>query len=236
MYDLVPGRRRRMLRFYSQILSDDDLCFDIGAHLGSRAEVLSAIGCRVVAVEPHPFLAQKLQQRFSKTQNLQVREIAISDRVGQAMLHYSPRYLTVSSLKSDWTESLRKVRPHRIQFSEKVVVETETLAGLIEQHGMPRYCKLDIEGMDLAVLKSLAQPIEILSFEHLPQMLADTAAAVDTLAALAEYRFNFFLRESHKFELDAPVAGQALLDALQRSRATRCGSDVFAFQIAQDGV
>lgn len=234
MYDLVPGRRSRMLRFYAEMLQAGDLCFDVGAHLGSRTDALAAIGCRVVAVEPHPYLAAKLRRRFAGTRDVRVCELAVSDRAGEATLHYSPRYLTVSSLDSGWTESLQRVRPHNIRFSEQVVVATATLANLIDEHGVPRYCKLDIEGTDLAVLRSLSQPIAIVSFEHLPPLLADTIAAVEALSNLADYRFNFFRRESHRFEFDAAVSGAALIDALQRATAARSGSDVFAFRIGDE--
>ena len=232
IYDLVPGRRRRMQRFYAAFLRAGDLCFDVGAHTGSRAAVLASLGCEVVAIEPHPFLAGKLGQRFAKTGNLLVRQIAVSDTTGQATLHSSPRYLTVSSLKSAWTDSLRKVRPHNIRFTEEVVVETRSLDDLIEEHGVPRYCKLDIEGMDVVVLRTLSQPIEVISFEHLPGMIADTVEAVAALHDLAEYRFNHFPRESHVFQLAEPVAGDALIESLQASAAVRSASDVFAFRVA----
>ena len=234
MYDLVPGRRRQMQRFYADMLQAGDLCFDVGAHVGSRAAVLAGLGCEVVAIEPHPFLAGKLRQRFAQTRNLQIRQLAVSDTAGQATLYSSPRYLTVSSLQRAWTDSLRKVRPHNISFTDEVVVEAQTLSGLIEQHGVPRYCKLDIEGMDVVVLRALEQPIEIISFEHLPGLITDTAEAVAALSDLAEYRFNHFPRESHLFQLAKPVAGDELIDSLQASAAARSASDVFAFRITEE--
>ena len=97
-----------------------------------------------------------------------VDERGVSDEPGAATLHWSPRYLTVSSLKPDWVDSLQAVRSHNIAFTESQTVAIATIGELIREYGAPRYCKIDIEGLDLAVIRSLPMPLGIVSFEHLP--------------------------------------------------------------------
>ena len=46
--------RRRFELFYSQFIRPGDLCFDVGANKGARAEIFLRLGARVVAVEPLP--------------------------------------------------------------------------------------------------------------------------------------------------------------------------------------
>ena len=44
--------RKKLIKFYSQFITKDDLCFDIGANIGSRTEVFLRLGAKVVSVEP----------------------------------------------------------------------------------------------------------------------------------------------------------------------------------------
>jgi FkbM family methyltransferase len=111
MYHYVPGRLRAMKALYGSMLSAGDLCFDLGSHIGNRVDVLTSLSCKVVAVEPHPFLASYLRRRFSGNRDVVVDERAVSDESGEATLHWSPRYLTVSSLEPDWVDSLKPCAP-----------------------------------------------------------------------------------------------------------------------------
>jgi FkbM family methyltransferase len=218
------------------MLAAGDLCFDLGSHIGNRVDALTSLSCRVIAVEPHPFLADYLRRRFSGNPDVVVDDRAVSDRAGEATLYWSPQYLTVSSLEAGWVDSLRAVRSHNIAFTDSQSVRTTTIGELIREHGEPRYCKIDIEGADLAVIRSLTAPIAIVSFEHLPHRFDATAASLTALGRLAEYRYNYFVRESHRFRMPEPAAAEELLREL-RSIADRAWScDVFAFRQGGGGV
>jgi FkbM family methyltransferase len=230
MYRYVPGRYRAMRTLYGSILSAGDLCFDLGSHIGNRVDVLTSLSCRVVAVEPHPFLASYLRRRFAGNPGVIVDGRAVSHESGQATLHWSPRHLTVSSLASDWVDSLQAVRSHGISFTESQTVTTTTIGDLIETYGKPRYCKIDIEGADAAVIGSLRVPIDAVSFEHLPHRFDATSASVAALGALSDYRYNYFVRETHRFRMAEPVAAPQLLRELHGSSKRGCSCDVFGFR------
>lgn len=198
-YEYFPGRRRCMSVFYRNIVRAGDLCFDVGSHLGTKASVLAELGCVVVAVEPHPRLASYLRSKFAKSRNVVVEEAALSKKAGEAILYCSPSHLTVSSLRCDWTESLRK---------------------------------FDIEGLHIAVLKSMSRPINVVSFEHLPNLFSTTTEALALLEKLGRYRFNFFERETHDFRFAEPVSGRRLLRDLSEIAARKRSCDVFAFDSA----
>jgi FkbM family methyltransferase len=230
MYQLVPGRLRAMRTLYGSMLSAGDLCFDLGSHVGNRVDALSALSCSVVAVEPHPLLARYLRHRFRANASVTIVERAMSDEVGHATLHWSPHYLTVSSLDPGWVDELRVIRPHDIVFTETQLVATTTIAALIDEFGLPRYCKIDIEGAEAAVIRSLQVPIEIVSFEHLPHRFDATAAIVARLSELADYRYNFFGRESHRFIASTFLSADGLFDRLRAMAHRGWSCDVFAFK------
>jgi FkbM family methyltransferase len=229
IYEHFPGRIRRMTAFYAEIVKAGDLCFDIGAHLGNRSRVLASLGCRVVAIEPHPYLAKYLHDKFARVPNVSIEENAVAAAAGVTTLYYQPRNLTISSLKLDWPETLTGRSSRSTSFSEGVTVAAVTLTDLIAKHGIPKYLKLDIEGADVEVLKTLKQPVAVVSFEHVPRVPAQTAEAVAILEKLASYRFNYFPRETHRFRLATAVSGAELLEVLRDPDARKRSSDVFAF-------
>lgn len=230
IYEYLPGRLRGMTLFYGSFVGSGDLCFDIGSHLGNRASVLAGLGCMVVAVEPHPYLAGYLKKKFSNNDRVIVEDVGLSDRDGEAQLYCSPGNLTVSSLNSDWMESLQSLRPHDIRFTEQYKIKTITINELIRHHGLPKYCKIDIEGRDVAVLKTLRHAIPIISFEHLPHLYEETVEAIDILLGLGAYRFNFFPRETHRFKFKRPVGERELLRALREISTRKRSCDVYAFR------
>lgn len=230
VYQFVPGRLRAMRALYGSMLSPGDLCFDLGSHVGSRVDALTSLSCRVVAVEPHPFLASYLRRRFAANVAVTVVERAVSDEVGLATLHWSPQYLTVSSLEPGWVDALQALRPHNIVFTGSQAVATTTVGALIDEFGQPRYCKIDIEGAEVEAIRSLRVPIDIVSFEHLPHRFDATAASLVGLGDLADYRYNYFVRESHRFVASAPLSSEDLLRQLRGIADHGWSCDVFAFK------
>src|SRR5438094_10022684 len=66
MYHGIPGRHRRMVRFYGQFLGPGDLGFDIGAHVGGRVRAWRRLGARVLAVEPQPDCLRVLRLLYGR--------------------------------------------------------------------------------------------------------------------------------------------------------------------------
>ena len=66
MYHGIPGRHRRMARFYGEFLGPGESAFDIGAHVGSRVRAWRRLGVRVVAVEPQPDCLRVLRLLYGR--------------------------------------------------------------------------------------------------------------------------------------------------------------------------
>lgn len=71
LYDLARDLKYRALRskklqFYSQFIDERELCFDVGANVGSRTEIFVMLGAKVVSVEPQTQCVQKFRRKFKK--------------------------------------------------------------------------------------------------------------------------------------------------------------------------
>ncbi len=117
--------------------------FDIGMYDGADTAYYLECGYQVVAVDANPELVDQAKRRFHKAVSegqLTIVNGAISPNGEMVDLILSGEDLGSSSLFSE-----RLIHKHP---SGIITVPGLTLQELIEQHGVPEYIKIDIEGAD----------------------------------------------------------------------------------------
>ena len=67
--DLVHDVSRQKLweetsAFYSRLVKPRDLCFDVGANIGSKTKIFLELGARVVCIEPQPNCVDVLKETY----------------------------------------------------------------------------------------------------------------------------------------------------------------------------
>ncbi|HNB51501.1 MAG TPA: FkbM family methyltransferase [Anaerolineales bacterium] len=195
-YYAIPGRIRRLTTFYAQFIHAGDLCFDIGAHVGNHTLALHRLNTRVIAVEPQPPFTQLLQRLYGSRSGITLRAEALGPTRGTASLAISSRTPTVSTLSAAWTR-LPDQTPSfaRVTWDRQIQVPVIPLNALIAEYGLPAFCKIDVEGYELEVLRGLSQPIPLLAFEYLPAQREIALACLDRLAELGDYTYNYSVGE-----------------------------------------
>ena len=217
LYRARPGRGRRLAAFYRPWIGAESLCFDIGAHLGDRVDAWRRLGACVVAVEPQPLFRDLLTQRYRNDPQVRVEPVALAEQPGRQTLWVSRRTPTVSTINPVWREAMAASPRFRgVSWDASCEVEVITLDGLIARHGVPAFCKLDVEGAEGQVLEGLSRPLPALSFEYSPAALEGAIACIGRLSALGAYRFRRSVGESLRWSGTWMTPGQmrADLDAL----------------------
>jgi FkbM family methyltransferase len=106
-------------------------------------------------------------------------------------LQVSHLYPTVSTLSGNkWRKALNDASEASATWIETVEVEVTTLDLLIKKHGLPYFCKIDVEGFETKVLKGLSQPIPILSFEFLSTRHKSRVTCLKYLNSQGDYTDN----------------------------------------------
>lgn len=127
------------------------LIFDLGANTGDNLEYYLLKAEKVVAVEANPALVQALSQRFSaeiKEGQLTVIGKAISDELSEKAVEFHV------NLDDSGHSSLVGPDGSGDRW-ESVFVETTTIAELVSLFGVPDYVKIDLEGLDAKILRSM---------------------------------------------------------------------------------
>ena len=121
----------------------------------------------------------------------------------------------LSTLSASWAAMVAaSPRFSGERWDERVEVDVTTLDALIEVHGVPRFCKIDVEGFEEFGAVGSSQPLPCLSFEFISETGDRTLGCLDRLEALGTYQYNVALGEDrHRHRrmvrpgCSCPVAG-----------------------------
>ncbi|HEY7223970.1 MAG TPA: FkbM family methyltransferase [Micromonosporaceae bacterium] len=225
----TPAKLRRMRRLYGIFLGPGEVGFDIGAHVGSRVRAWRRLGARVVAVEPQPDCLRVLRAFFGRDPGVTLVPVAVGAEPGHARLVVSTATPTVSSLSQEWISTVAEhERFARIRWDSAVEVPVTTLDDLIATHGEPAFCKIDVEGFEVPVLRGLSRPLRALSFEYLPQAHDAALTALALVERLGTYAYNYSPIETMRFASDEWLDAGELARLLDRFRPFGRSGDVYA--------
>ncbi|MFT5645387.1 MAG: FkbM family methyltransferase [Aureispira sp.] len=200
-------QKRQHQRFYQQFINKGDLCFDVGANMGSRTDTFSKLGAKVIAIEPTQNCCQVLRNKFGTNSNVSLLQMALGAQVGKGTLHLA-NYHEVSTLSTLFIEQYSHQEKHNILWDKTVQVPISTLDQLIKEYGLPQFCKIDVEGYETEVLKGLSQPLPYLSFEYNNRLKEKALECLEILSKFPNLSYNFSSYESMQLSLD-PWKNQA---------------------------
>ncbi|NBD96150.1 MAG: FkbM family methyltransferase [Gammaproteobacteria bacterium] len=230
-----PGRQRGLRRLYRPFVPPGGLVFDIGAHLGDRTSAFSALGARVVALEPQPTLFAWLERFCERRPQVTLLRQAVGAEAGEADLMLAERHPAVATLSQDWIGEVRADHQgfDKVRWAGRLRVPVTTLDALIARYGMPDFCKIDVEGFEAEVLAGLSRPIPALSVEFVRGALARTRRCVDLLEALDRYRFNVVVGEKRRFLWERWCDAEAVREWLGVDAEAIASGDLYARRMTQ---
>jgi FkbM family methyltransferase len=206
---LFPAR----IAFYKQFIKPGDLVFDVGANVGNRVEAFLNCDAKVIAVEPQPSCVEILKNKFGN--KIMIEQVGLSDKDGELEMHIATDS-TVSTFDSNYIEETKD----KFKFTDwkgTIKVPVTRLDSLISKYGTPQFCKIDVEGFELQVLKGLHTAIPYVSIEYIvPER---TQAAIDCVTLLhkvsATGEFNYSIGESMNWALKSWMNYESFVQHLQ---------------------
>jgi FkbM family methyltransferase len=136
-----------LLSMARQLAGREAIVWDIGANLGLFSFAAAALGSKVLAVEADTWLAHLLQRSVMLNKlPVTILPAAVTDTLGVSSLHVSSDGRASSSLAGSGAGQ---------------TVVTITLDWLLERFPPPQVLKIDVEGLEYAVLKGGCKLLEL---------------------------------------------------------------------------
>ena len=187
------------------------------------------MGRQVIAVEPQPRFYSFLQNSFASNSEVTLEGVALGSESGDGTLLVSQRTPTVTSLSQEWVSQVSEDDGFAwVDWDKQVTVPIVTLDVLIEKHGLPAFCKIDVEGYELQVLQGLSHAIATLSFEYIHATMQTNLDCIDQLETLANYSYNFTKGESLDFNSETWMNADTMQNLLRKLPAKFSSGDIYA--------
>jgi FkbM family methyltransferase len=223
-----------MLRFCGEFhvllaaftVTQNILVFDVGANVGHKAARFVAQGARVICFEPVPECVKELRSRFEGNPSVTIAPCGLGSSLGTLPISVCSAETTISTFSDTWKHG----RFSEYVWDKTVEVPVQTLDGAIAEFGLPDYCKIDVEGFELSVLRGLSRPIPVLSFEFCSEGLSQTAECLNYLQNLGYLRFNVGYGECTTMRHVAWLSASELMAELREHRCALVWGDIYAAQ------
>lgn len=217
----------KLLNFYRQFIAKDDLCFDIGANIGQKTDIFLALGARVVAVEPQKDCSNYLLKKYKNNPRVTIVPKAIAEKIGEKELFVCDAN-ALSTTSKEWIAAQTKSgRFAEFSWNKKILVPTTTLTALIRQYGEPDFCKIDVEGGELNVIRGLDQRIPVIALEITEEGLDLIEQYVCHFKTLGTASFNYCCWDALEFAFADWAPPERLLGELRSLPAAKLTGDLY---------
>ena len=216
--NMPDAKMKKMIRLYSNFVSKGDLCFDIGANIGSRVATFMVLEARVIALEPQAKVSEELRRNFKNDPVTVLTKGAGS--VNEVKDFYVADDSLLSSFSQEFIDGQKNSHFKNNDWSKVEKVEIATLDSLIAEFGTPQFVKIDTEGFELEVLKGLSTQLKALSFEYtLPHQAAQAADCIHVIDKLynGNVEYNMSRDEAYAFSFPKWVNSAEILNLVQGS-------------------
>ncbi len=128
-----------------------DLIYDLGVHNGSDTAYYLRRGFKVIGIDANPIMISEVSKEFaSEIKNGQLILLNIGIAADQGEMTF-----WVCETVTEWSSFDRAMASREGAKHYPISVQCRTLADVINEFGMPYYCKIDIEGKDREAISSL---------------------------------------------------------------------------------
>lgn len=204
------------MNIFNELKINNELCFDIGANIGNKTEKFLSYGASVISIEPQTYCYSILEKKFLNNEKVKIVNSALGSNEGTNSMFISEEH-TLSTMSNDFMTETKKNRFKSTIWNETEIVNVSTLDKIIDVYGVPKYCKIDVEGYEVEILKGLSNKIQYISIEFVPELKYKTFQCIELINKLGEYKYNYVDSESEVFTFEKWVDSETIINYLKNN-------------------
>jgi FkbM family methyltransferase len=168
------------------------LIFDIGSNIGKYTITNYTDNTKIIAVEASLKIFEILVKNTEHLSNVTCLNYAVCDSDKPFVDFWICQSHTLSTLDARWlfSDNSRFGNSEFNVGSYKVSVPTISIDTLIDRYGIPDLIKIDVEGAEELVVKSLTKKVKCICFEWAAEWKDDICRTIDILFALGFTQFH----------------------------------------------
>jgi FkbM family methyltransferase len=160
------------------------LIFDIGAHHGEDSEYYLKKGFKVVAFECAPNNINYLKQLFESEIEtgalvLETKAVISEGGNGKQVEFFVDEHSVWGTVYFEWSSRNSRLN----STSQPILVDTIDPLEIYSKHGLPFYMKIDVEGSDIDVLRSLV----VVEYQLRPKFVSVESSKVSWKSLMQEF-------------------------------------------------
>ncbi len=204
------------MELFQELNLNGALCFDIGANIGNKTENFLNLGASVVCVEPQQYCFSVLESKFSENKKVKIIQTALgaSNEVKKIFISQEN---TLTTMSEDFIAETKKDRFKNTVWGEGDFINVTTLDEIIKNYGTPMFCKIDVEGYEVEVIKGLSKPIKYISLEFIPELKQKTFDCIKLMNNLGNYNYNYIEGESTVFTFNNWISSDEMINFLSKN-------------------
>lgn len=222
-FNLLRADCEKELSFIAQFVKPGNFVFDVGAHKGSKTDLYLLLNAKVLCIEPQPNCVEILKEKYSSNSNIQILNSGLSDSEGKLQLHICSIAPTISTFSNEWQHG----RFIDYSWDSTIEVSMTTLDKVIQEFGLPDFCKIDVEGFEYEVLKGLSQPIPCLSFEFTKEFFKNSKLCIEYLKNLGYSFFNYAIGENLEMVHKEWISAEELIEEIANNPDKLLWGDIY---------
>lgn len=177
------------------------LLFDIGANIG-RWSLANEVGNRIITIEASPTTFHRLKENTKGFPNIECLWYAVSPSTDDDVEFFESNADTLSTLDPTWLTDSSSRFYGQYTINHSIRVPTISIDSLVQLYGTPDILKLDVEGAEHIVLRSLTKKLNTVCFEWASEWKAQARECIDHLVSLGYSKFYLQFGDEYTFRPD----------------------------------